>query len=231
MLRPVLRNLLRNLKQENPYMNISHYIGFDVHKKSISYCIKAADGKILEEGKVRATHDALRAWARKRSEAWHGAMEATLFSSWIYDTLKPFAAELQMGNPSMMKAISAAKKKNDQLDARKIADLVRCNLLPVCYVASAEMRELRRLLRYRNTVVAHAVRMKNKMSGLLMEVGAEYSKRRLHGKKYFLELLDTIEAVPESVKDLLRLSRGALEMFQTTQQQLLAKLEKDPLLA
>src|SRR5215472_1873979 len=30
------------------------------------------------------------------------------------------------------------------------------------------------------------------------------------------ELLDSIEEVPESVKDLLRLSRGALEMFQTT---------------
>jgi uncharacterized protein (DUF736 family) len=27
--------------------------------------------------------------------------------------------------------------------------------------------------------------MKNKMSGLLMEVGAEYNKQRLHGKEYF----------------------------------------------
>src|SRR5580700_8061109 len=230
MLRPVLRNLLRNLKQENPYMNISHYIGFDVHKKSISYCIKAADGKILEEGKVRATHDALRAWAGKRSEAWRGAMEATLFSGWIYDALKPFAAALQMGNPSMMKAIAAAKKKNDRLDARKIADLARCYLLPVCYVASVEMRELRRLLRYRNTVVAHAVRTKNKMSGLLMEVGAEYSKQRLHGKKYFTELMGQLEEVPESVKDMLKLSRSALEMFETTQRQLLDRLQKEPLL-
>jgi hypothetical protein len=32
--------------------------------------------------------------------------------------------------------------------------------------------------------------------------------------------------VPESVKDLLRLSRGAMEMFETTQQQLLARLQK-----
>src|ERR1019366_3438327 len=40
------------------------------------------------------------------------------------------------------------------------AGLVRCHLLPVCYVAPAELRELRRLLRYRNLVVAQAVRMK-----------------------------------------------------------------------
>jgi len=90
---------------------------------------------------------------------------------------------------------------------------------------------LRRLLRYRNTVVAHAVRTKNKMSGLLMEVGAEYSKQRLHGKKYFTELMGQLEEVPESVKDMLKLSRSALEMFETTQRQLLDRLQKEPLLA
>ncbi len=68
-------------------MNIKHYIGFDVHKKSISYCVKTADGKIIEEGKLRATHQVLREWAQKRTEPWHGAMEATLFSSWIYHVL------------------------------------------------------------------------------------------------------------------------------------------------
>jgi transposase len=212
-------------------MNVNHYIGFDVHKKSISYCVKLADGQIVEESKLRATYDALRQWAGRRREPWHGAMEATLFSGWIYDTLKPFAAELQMGHPALMKAIGASKKKNDRLDARKIADLVRCNLLPACYVAPAQIRELRQILRYRNLVVKQAVRMKNKMSGLLMEAGAEYSKQQLHGKKYFTKLLDTVKEVPESVKDLLRLSRGAMEMFETTQQQLLGRLRSDPRLA
>ena len=209
-------------------MNVNHYIGFDVHKKSINYCVKMADGQIVEEGRLRATHDALRRWAGRRQEPWRGAMEATLFSGWIYDTLKPLAAELQMGHPAMMKAIGASKKKNDKIDSRKIADLVRCNLLPACYVAPAEMRELRRLLRYRNVVVAQGVRMKNKMSGLLMEVGAEYNKQQLHGKKYFTELMGNLEEVPESVKDLLRLSRGALEMFEATQRQLLDRLRKEP---
>src|SRR5882757_1714857 len=122
-------------------MTIGHYIGFDVHKKSISYCVKTADGTIVEESRLRANHQAVREWAGRRRESWHGAMEATLFSGWIYDDLKPFAAKLEMGNPSMMKAIGASKKKNDRLDARKIADLVRCNLLPGCYVAPVEMRE------------------------------------------------------------------------------------------
>jgi transposase len=211
-------------------MNVTHYIGFDVHKKSVSYCVKTADGRIVEEGKLPATRQALRGWAQQRTEPWHGAMEATLFSGWIYDALKPYAAELEMGHPAMMKAIGASKKKNDRLDARKTADLVRCDLLPACYVAPVQIRELRRLLRYRNVVVAQAVRMKNKMSGLLMEVGAPYNKQRLHGKQYFSELLDQLEEVPESVKDLLRLSRTTLEAFEATQQQLLATLWHDPLL-
>lgn len=212
-------------------MNVTHYIGFDVHKKSISYCVKAADGRIVEEGKLRATHQTLRQWAQQRTEPWHGAMEATLFSGWIYDVWKPYAAELQMGHPAMMKAIGASKKKNDKLDARKIADLVRCDLLPACYVAPVETRELRRVLRYRNLVVQQATRMKNKMSGLLMEVGVEYNKQRLHGKAYFTDLLERVEEVPESVKEMLRLSRGALEMFEAAQRQLLDRLQGDPLLA
>ena len=77
-----------------------------------------------------------------------------------------------MGHPAHDESHRASKKKNDRLDARKIADLVRCNLLPACYVAPPEMRELRRMLRYRNLVVEQAVQMKNKMSGLLMESGS-----------------------------------------------------------
>ena len=69
----------------------------------------------LEEGKLRATHQVLRQWAQERKEAWHGAMEATRFRGWVCDTLKPFAAELRMGRPAMMKAIGASKKKNDKL--------------------------------------------------------------------------------------------------------------------
>lgn len=212
-------------------MNVKHYIGFDVHKKSISYCVKLADGAIVEEGKIAAQRGVLRAWAAKRTEAWHGAMEATLFSSWIYDTLQPYAAKLEIGHPAMMKAIGASKKKNDRLDARKTSDLVRCNLLPACWVMPPELRELRRVLRYRHLVIGQAVQVKNKISGLLMENGVEYNKRRLHGKKYFAGLLEGMEEVPETVKDLLKLSGGAVEALQATQRGLLCKLQKHPRLA
>jgi len=133
-----------------------------------------------------------------------------------------------MAHPAKMKFISAGKKKSDTLDARTIADLVRCNLLPACYVAPPRIRELRRSLRYRSLVVSEAVRMKNKMAGLLMETGAVYVKEKLHRKKYFASLLEELEEVPQSVIDLLRLSRCALEMFESTQKRLVRELLADP---
>src|ERR1700677_2149226 len=115
---------LRNLNYERA-MTVIHYIGLDVHKKTISYCIKTADGRIVGEGKLQATRLALRSWAEDLREPWWGAMEATLFSAWIYDTLKPYAEKLVMGHPARMKAITAGKKKSDTIDARTIADLLR----------------------------------------------------------------------------------------------------------
>ena len=159
-----------------------YYIRLDVHKKSISYCIKTQAGRVVAQGKVTATRAALREWAATIDHPWVGALEATIFTSWIYDYLAPFAEELHVAHPAMLKAIACAKKKNDRLDASKICDLLRCDLLPQCYLAPREIRELRRVLRYRNLLVSEAVRMKNKIAGLLMEVGEHSLTPRLDSR-------------------------------------------------
>jgi transposase len=208
-------------------MNGTHYIGFDLHKKTISYCAKELDGSVHDEGVIEATRSTIREWADHREQKWIGAMEATLFTGWIYDELKPHAVELKVAHPAMLKAIGASKKKNDRVDAQKISDMLRCNLLPECYMAPSWTRELRRMLRYRNMIVREAVRMKNKISGLLMETGSLYNKKRLHGEDYFSELVGNLTDVPPSVIQMLRLSRGALEMFQSVERQLIRRLRSD----
>jgi transposase len=85
----------------------------------------------------------------------------------------------------MLRAIAAAKKKNDQIDASKIADCLRCDFLPECHMMPAEIRDRRRTLRYRHLLVRQMVQMKNRVSGLLMETGVEYNKQRLHKVSYF----------------------------------------------
>jgi transposase len=212
-------------------MTTIDYIGFDVHKKTISFCAKAQDGRILDEGVIPARRAELSVWAKARPRPWVGALEATLFTGWIYDHLRPFAEELKVAHPAMLKAIAASKKKNDRVDGRKISDLLRCDLLPECYMAPSPIRDLRRVLRYRNLIVRQATRMKNRIAGLLMETGTPYNKKRLHGKAYFSELLETLQETPASVVELLKLSRGQLEMFETVQQRLLKELRENRAMA
>ncbi len=94
MLRPAKEAPTQKAHSENP-MNTPHYIGFDVPKKTISFCVKTAAGEIVEEGVVVAQRPALQQWAMARRQPWRGALEATLFSGWIYDTLKPYGEQLQ----------------------------------------------------------------------------------------------------------------------------------------
>jgi len=58
-------------------------------------------------------------------------------------------------------------------------------------MASTEIRDRRRTLRYRNLVVKQMVQMKNRVSGLLLETGVSYNKRRLHKVGYFADLMST----------------------------------------
>jgi transposase len=211
-------------------MNAIYYIGLDIHKKTITYCIKRIDGALVGQGTVSAERKALQKWLDELPGPWYGAMEATIFTGWVYDFLKPHAVELKVAHPAMLKAITAAKKKNDRADAEKIADLLRVDLLPECHMMSEELRELRRVMRYRSMIVRTAVKMKNKMSGLLMEVGAQYNKKRLHGKKYFSTLLEQVEDVPNSVKELLKLSRSGFELFDSVQKKLVSALRNNKMI-
>ena len=133
-----------------------YYIGLDIHKKIIAYCVKAIDGSLIDQGKIGAGRQDLEAWVKDLPGPWVGAMEATIFTGWIYDFLKPHAVALKVAHPAMLKAITAAKKKNDKADAETIADLLRVNLLPECQMLSEKIRELRRILRYRNHLVRTA---------------------------------------------------------------------------
>src|SRR4029077_3467543 len=131
-------------------MEPMYYIGLDVHKRKINYCVKDSGGKVYAEGAIPATRIDLDLWMKTLPQPWSAAMEATMFTGWIYDHLKSHAAALKVAHPLMLRAIAAAKKKNDRIDANKICDCLRCDFLPECYMAPTAIRERRRTLRYRN---------------------------------------------------------------------------------
>jgi transposase len=208
-----------------------YYIGLDVHKKTISYCVKDAAGRVHQEGKIGSTRRELDSWIKTLPQPRMIAMEATIFTGWIYDHLLPHADKVKVAHPLMLRAIAAAKKKNDRIDASKIADCLRCDFLPECHMASTAIRDRRRTLRYRNLLVRQMVQMKNRVSGLLMETGVTYNKRKLHKVGYFAELLSTNEEVNESIRPLLKLSRENIVRSQKLEYALVSSLERDLLLA
>jgi len=208
-----------------------YYIGLDVHKKTISYCVKDATGHVRREGKIGSTRRELDAWIQTLPQPRMMAMEATIFTGWIYDYLLPHAEKVKVAHPLMLRAIAASKKKNDRIDASKIADCLRCDFLPECHMASTEIRDRRRTLRYRHLVVRQVVQMKNRISGLLMESGVSYDKQRLHKMGYFTELFSTNEEISDSIRPLLRLGREHILRGQRLDRALISSLERDPLLS
>ena len=188
--------------------------------------MKDGSGKIYAEGTIPATRFDLDRWMRSLPQPWTAAMEATVFTGWIYDHLQPHAAGLKVAHPLMLRAIAAAKKKNDRVDASKICDCLRCDFLPECYMASTALRERRRTLRYRHLLVRQMVQMKNKISMLLMEAGVSYNKQRLHKAGYFRELLATNPDINEGLCALLRLCRETVVRLQRTESALVRSLER-----
>src|SRR5258708_39998895 len=66
-------------------------------------------------------------FARFRSpqpQPWTAAMEATVFTGWIYDHLQAHAAALKVAHPFMLRAIAAAKRRDDPVNATQICACV-----------------------------------------------------------------------------------------------------------
>jgi transposase len=57
-------------------MQNMYYIGLDVHKRTISYCVKDGGDAMHSKGTIRATRFDLNCWMKKLPQPWTAAMEA-----------------------------------------------------------------------------------------------------------------------------------------------------------
>src|SRR5260370_32548208 len=81
------------------------------------------------------------------------AVECLFCWYWLADLCAKEQIAFVLGHALYMKAIHGGKTKNDQIDAAKIARLLRGGTLPQAYVYPAGMRETRDLLRRRQYLV------------------------------------------------------------------------------
>ena len=62
-----------------------------LRRLDISYCVEGAAGCVHREGKVSSTRRELDSWIGTLPQPRMSAMEATIFTGWIYDHLLPHA--------------------------------------------------------------------------------------------------------------------------------------------
>ena len=129
------------------------YCGVDLHTRTMYLCILDAHGRVVFDKNLPANGPAfLRAIAPFRDGLVVG-VECLFCWYWLADLCAAEKIAFVLGHALYMRAIHGGKSKNDQIDAGKIARLLRGGTLPQAYVYPAGMRETRDLLRRRGFLV------------------------------------------------------------------------------
>jgi len=175
-------------------------VGIDVHKKRCQACLKDEKGKLIQELSIPNSTQGAEQLARLLES--YGEAKIVLESTgnlWtrIYDTLNQSrtAFKVVLANPNKTRIIAEAKIKNDRMDARVLADLVRADLVAESYVPTPEIREQRALLRQRRSFVNDTVAVKNRIHNLLDKYDLKPEFSDIFGKRG-LEWLRNLQLPP-----------------------------------
>jgi len=129
------------------------YCGVDLHARTMYLCILDQAGRVVFDRNLPAEPQRfLQAVAPFRDDLVV-AVECLFCWYWLADLCAKEHIAFVLGHALYMKAIHGGKSKNDQIDAGKIARLLRGGNIPVAYVYPAGMRATRDLLRRRMYLV------------------------------------------------------------------------------
>lgn len=182
------------------------YVGLDIHKKTVVYCILGAGGTVLDRGQFPCLKPALESFGEKTLQGDdHVALEATTHCWAVVDLLEPFVEKIAVSNPLQTRAIAAAKIKTDRLDAQILAELLRTGFLPEVWTPDALTRRQRRMTHRRASLVRQRTAVKNRIHSTLamrlIAVPNLFSKKGLEA----LGRLDLDEEARQAVESDLRL--------------------------
>lgn len=127
--------------------------------------------------------------------AYHGAsvaVESTMNWMPFYENLEALGIPVKLSNPLQTKAIASARIKNDKVDSKILAELLRTNFLPTAYIQPREIRDLKELVRQRVGYVELRTRIKNKIHSVLFKTNTKHSFSDLYGKAG-MEFLRTVK--------------------------------------
>src|SRR3989440_7445971 len=155
------------------------YAGIDVHRKRSQVSLVDGDGKELLNRNVDNGSDAMLDILEDLEPGTPVAFEAAYGWGWLADLLEERELEAHLVHPSVCKAIASARLKNDKVDARMLAHLLRTDLLPEAWIAPKEVRDLRVLLRHRASLVRVRTSLKNRIHAVAADEGLKVEARTL----------------------------------------------------
>ena len=166
-----------------------YYCGIDLHTNKMYLCILNQEGEITFHRNLRTNPDAfLRAIEPFRDDIVVCA-ECMFTWYWLADLCCRENISFILGHALYMRAIHGGKSKNDKIDSRKIAALLRGGLIPMAYVYPQKMRATRDLMRRRN----HLMRKRAELFAHIQNTASQYNLQTPLGKI----------AKPKNRKDLL----------------------------
>lgn len=144
------------------------YIGIDYHTQYFVATTIDEKGKVIRKDKVSTNRDSIRHYFRKVGIGKTKAvMEACYGWEYFYDEVDELVDDLIMAHPLKTRLIAEARIKTDSIDSETLAHLLRADLVPEAYAPSVETRDQKNLVRYRLSLTAIKVRIKNIIHSVL----------------------------------------------------------------
>jgi transposase len=163
------------------------YVGVDVHKKVCRAAMVNEDGAVVDECSFRNSTTGIDELVM-RLDAFTDRMVVAVESTanlWIplYDYLEERGIRVVLSNPYKTRLIAEARIKTDTVDARTLAQLLRADMLPLCYVPTKTQRDARQFIRHRTTLVRMRTEIKNRIHALLDKHGLRSPYKTLFSKR------------------------------------------------
>jgi transposase len=208
---------------------MSVYVGIDVHRKRSQVAVVTQDGKVqLNKNTVNGTEPLLRLIGDLPAGT-PVAFEAAFGWGWLVQLLEDYGFEAHLVHPLRCKAIASARLKNDKVDAAILAQLLRADLLPEAWIAPAEVRQLRALLRHRASLVRLGTQQRNRIHAVAADHGYDRSASYWTGPgRGWLAELDLPAASREIVTDCLAVIDGLAPVTDRIDGELRLHAKADP---
>jgi transposase len=172
-------------------MNDAKYIGLDVHQATISAAVLDSTGQLMMESIVETKAATILQFVHGLRGSVHVTLEEGSCAAWLHDLLKPHVAKVVVCDPRK-NALLKAGNKNDRIDARKLADLLRTGLLCSVYHGENGIRTLKELARSYLALNRDVTRVMNRLKAVYRSWAIPCAGQRVYAPRYRSEWLAKI---------------------------------------